>query len=180
LKSLSKSGEWIQIGEVIGAHGIKGGVKVYSYAESDEFFSPGRQIAIDSATGRDAFKIVRAQPHKKIVRVILENVETRDQAEALTGSGVWIPRAELPDLEEDTYYWADLIGLQAYSVAGRHLGEITGIIPTGANDVYVIQPPDGNGSDEILVPAIASVVREIDMARGRMTMDLPEGLVQGG
>jgi 16S rRNA processing protein RimM len=179
LKSLSKTNEWIQIGEVIGALGIKGGIKIYSYAESVEFFAPGRQIVIDSAVGRDVFKIMHAQPHKKIMRVALEQVATRDQAEALTGSGVWIHKTQLPALEDDTYYWADLIGLQAYSVTGQHLGEVTEIIPTGANDVYVIQPPAGQNCEEILVPAIASVVCEIDMESGRITVDLPEGLVQG-
>jgi 16S rRNA processing protein RimM len=171
---LNKADDLIQIGEVIGAHGISGGVKIYYYADSIEFLAPGTQVVIDSAPGRAVYKIVHARPHRKTVRVALEGVTTRNQAEALVGCGVFIPKERLPDLEEeDSYYWVDLIGLNVYSVSGEHLGEITGIIPTGANDVYVIQAPAG----EILVPAIASVVLEIDLAGSRMIVELPEGLI---
>jgi 16S rRNA processing protein RimM len=175
---LNKADDLIQIGEVTGAHGIKGGLKFYSYAESLDFLAPGTQIFLDSGQSRTAYKIVNAQPYKKIVRVVLEGVTTRDQAEALVGRGIFIPKVQLPDLEEeDSYYWVDLIGLQVYSITGEHLGEVTGIIPTGANDVYVIQAPAGRPADEILVPAIASVVLEIDLVGGRMIVELPEGLV---
>jgi 16S rRNA processing protein RimM len=178
LKLSSKADEWIQVGAVVGAHGVKGGLKISYFAESMAFMAPGRQVLIESDQGRRAFRIVQSQPYKKYVRLVLEQVATREQAEALTGCGVFIAREDLPALEADSHYWVDLIGLSVHSTSGQPLGRVTGIIATGANDVYVVRPPDGGPDQEILVPAIASVVIEIDAARGRMIVDLPEGLVE--
>ena len=178
MKLSSNADEWIQIGEVVGAHGVKGGLKIRYYAESMTFLAPGRQIVIESAQGRRAYQIAQCQPYKNVVRLVLERVATREQAEALSGCGVLIPKADLPALEGGDHYWVDLIDLSVYSTTGQALGRVTGIIATGANDVYVVRPADSDPAGEILVPAIASVVIEIDMARGRMIVDLPEGLVE--
>ena len=79
-------------------------------------------------------------------------------------------------MEEGTYYWADLMGLSVYSMAGDYMGELTAILRTGSNDVYVAKRMDGKKELEVLIPALASVVREIDLDRRVMKVDLPEGL----
>jgi len=168
----------IQIGKIIGAHGIQGAVKVYSYAESvDRFTTPEGVILVDPAGASKRLTVTQASPHKKVVRLTMAGVTTRDQAEALTGWGVFIPKGSLPPLAPDTYYWDDLIGMAVYTDRGEHLGSIEQIIPTGANDVYVVKTPSGHQTGEILIPAIASVVIDIDVAGGRMQVVLPEGLI---
>jgi 16S rRNA processing protein RimM len=102
----------------------------------------------------------------------LAQVGDRDAAQALLGAEMVVPRGELPDPGPDTYYWADLIGLTVLTEDGGCLGELVEILETGSNDVYRVRGRQG----EVLVPALASVVRRVDLIAGRMWVDLPEGL----
>ena len=104
-------------------------------------------------------------------------MSTRDQAESLVGCELWIPRSSLPPLDEDTHYWVDLIGLSVFTADGEYLGRISDIIATGANDVYVVKTPEGYPVEEILLPAIASVILEVDQQDQKMIVELPEGLI---
>lgn len=165
--------EHILIGRILGAQGLKGEVKLHSYAESAETFAPGRRIRATAADGSQRVLVVaRGRPHGKSVVVAFEGVADRGRAEALTGCDLFIERAELPQLEEGNYYWADLIGLSVDAVDGSRLGRLDSIIATGGNDVYVVK----QGKKEILVPALKSVIVAVDLAAGRMVVDLPEGL----
>lgn len=111
------------------------------------------------------------------MRLMLEGVTTREQAETLIGSDVFLDKNELPALEADTYYWSDVIGMAVRTVDGEYLGRVAQIIPTGANDVYVVKTPADHTVEEILLPAIATVVIDIDVERRLMRVELPEGLV---
>ena len=102
----------------------------------------------------------------------LRGVEGRDAAEALSGTALAILRENLPALEEGQYYDSDLIGARLESADGRCLGSIREVLASGANDVYVVR----DGDDEILVPAVAGIVLQIDIAGGRVVVD-PSGLV---
>jgi 16S rRNA processing protein RimM len=169
--------DYFHIGKVIGVHGIRGALKVYSYAESSAYYAPGSVLVLmDEAGDLKTYTITGSGPHKKIWRLTLADVATRNQAEGLIGRTVLVHRADLPDLEEDTYYWADLLGMAVYNNSGDYLGRVRHIIPTGANDVYVVGTDTGEGAAEILVPAIESVVLDIDIDQHRMRVELPEGL----
>ncbi len=168
------TGDLIPIGRIVGAHGIRGDVKIFSYAESEDLFARQEQlILMGPSGGRKHYEVVGVRAHQKSIRLSLKNVETRDQAEALRGSEVYIPKSELPPLEEGTYYWIDLIGLAVYKTSGEYLGRVSEIIPTGANDVYVVRRDTGA---EVLIPAIPSVIMEIDLQKGHIQVELPEGL----
>jgi 16S rRNA processing protein RimM len=163
------------MGKIIGVHGLAGGLKVYSYAESAQWATSGRSVSlIDDAGQLRRHRVISSQPYKKILRVTLSEVGTREQADALVGCGVFIERADLPELEDGTYYWVDLLGMEAVTAQGRRLGLVREIIATGANDVYVIRPEGGAEAEEILVPAVPSVVIEIDLANRRMIIEPPE------
>ena len=179
MKSSNRPDELIEIGKIVGAHGINGVVKVYSYAASVECFTTnGGLIAIDSRGQRIGYKGLWAKPHKNIVRLALESVNSRNAAESMTGQRLFMPRKSLPPLEDDTYYWTDLIGMAVYTIDNEHLGKVVEIIPTGANDVYVVKTPANYPVKEILIPAIASVVLDIDVAEKRMRVELPDGLIE--
>jgi 16S rRNA processing protein RimM len=168
----------ILIGKVVGAHGIRGAIRVYSYAESPEIFAPGGDICLIDPAGQSVpYRIVWATAYKQVVRLALTGLDTREAAQALAGRLVCMAKLALPPLAPETYYWSDLIGMAVHTVAGEYLGQVVQIIPTGANDVYVVKTPAGHPVDEILVPAIASVVLEIDVPQRRMQVDLPEGLI---
>ncbi len=168
----------LSIGKVVGVHGLKGALKVTSHAESADTFAAGRTLVLMgpaesgyNGEGRSC-TIEWMQPHQRGIRVGLEGVADRTAAESLVGAQFFIRRSELPPPEEGAYYWADLIGLTVVDAGDNRLGRLTAILPTGSNDVYVVQ---GDG-EEILVPALASVVIDIDLLAQTMRVDLPEGL----
>jgi 16S rRNA processing protein RimM len=171
-------GELVQIGKIIGAHGIGGAIRVYSYAESPECFAaPAKLVLMDAHGGSQCREVLWSQPHKQVMRLALAGITQREQAEALAGWGVYIAKKDLPPLDADTYYWSDLIGIAVHTAEGEHLGAIEQIIPTGANDVYVVKTVPGHAVKEILLPAIESVILDIDVPGRRMRVQLPEGLI---
>ena len=99
-------------------------------------------------------------------------MDTRVQAEALIGSDIFIEKRRLPEPEEGSYFWFDLIGLDVFGVDQKYLGRLESIIQTGSNDVYVVK----NEDTEILIPALEAVVQKIDLKNRRMQVELPEGL----
>jgi len=117
-----------------------------------------------------------AQPHSKGVLLALEDVDDRDLAEALIGSDLLIDKKTLPELEKGTYYWSDLVGLSVFSKDEDYLGRVTAIMPTGGNDVYVVAKVVQGRQKEFLIPALESVVLDIDLEKQVMHVDLPEGL----
>jgi len=167
----------LSIGKIVGAHGIKGVVKVFSYAESLSRYQSGMQLVLKDSHGNRFVRTVNwAKQHSKTILLSLDSIQDRSQAEALIGSELLIEKAALEELDEDSYYWDDLLGLAIYHVSGEYIGELTAIIPTGSNDVYVARQKTSDGQTEVLIPALVSVVKEIDLDRKIMRVDLPEGL----
>jgi 16S rRNA processing protein RimM len=165
---------YVLIGKIVGVHGLKGTNKFSSYADSLSVFNPGRSILIRDTRNRETnIEINWVKPHTKTPLISFKGVGVRDQAEALIGAELFIPKTELPELDEDTYYWFELIGIEVYTTADNYLGRIDSIIPTGSNDVYVVK----DKKQEVLIPAIESVVVDIDLELKKMRVDLPEGLV---
>jgi 16S rRNA processing protein RimM len=163
----------IPIGKIVSTHGIKGQLKVISYADSIDLFAPGQRLAV----GREgevlaAFRIAFARPHKRVIRLSLEGIESTEEAEAWIGCQLYIDKASLPQLEEGSYYWQQIMGLEAFTLDDRRLGRVEAILPTGSNDVYVVR----DGRKELLIPAIDSVVVDIDLEQKILRVDLPEGL----
>jgi len=106
----------------------------------------------------------RVQGRELVAR--LEGYDDRDAVAALRGTSVAVPRAALPRTQSGEYYWADLIGLAVVNGSAQALGRITGVLQTGANDVLVVA-----GEHERLIPFIAEVIREVDVAAGVVRVD---------
>lgn len=169
----------VLIGKIVGTHALKGVLRIYSHGESDSLFGPGRTIFAKTPKGEPRpFKIRWARPHKKVWLVCLEKISHIDQAESLVGCELFVSKTDLPALEEGTYYWLDLIGLSVFTIQGVFLGRVEGVIPTGSNDVYAVSLQEGDKKREVLIPAIESVVHDIDLDQKIMRVDLPEGLVE--
>jgi len=168
---------FILVGKITGAHGLKGVVKVSPFTESLSVFSADKKVLLETPDGtRRTRKILWGRPHGRVLRLQLEKVLSRTAAEDLAGTLVFVEKTDLPGLEDGSYYWFDLIGLAVYTTDGKCLGTIHSIIPTGGNDVYVVKGPGVGGEKEILIPAIESVVLNIDIEKGTMHVELPEGL----
>ncbi len=163
----------LPIGKIVGAHGIMGALRVFSFAESPSVFKPGGLIYLKSDKGGERTCTIKwAKPHRKGVLLALKGIDSRNGAESLIGAELLVNKESLPKLEKGTYYWFDIVGLSVFTFDNAYIGRVTSILPTGSNDVYVVQDED----KEILVPALESVVVEIDFEKKRMTVDLPEGL----
>lgn len=162
------------IGEIVGVHGIKGTNKIRSYAESLSLFKTGRSILLRESGGQERNREINwVKPHSGTALISFKGITERFQAQALIGAALFVPKEELPELEEDAHFWFDLIGMAVYTTEDKYLGRIESIIDTGGNDVYVVQ----DNKKEVLIPALESVVLDIDTKAKRMLVNLPEGLV---
>ncbi|MBW2010749.1 MAG: 16S rRNA processing protein RimM [Deltaproteobacteria bacterium] len=174
---------FLLIGKVVGLHGIRGNLKIYSYLESlsdfESLFDSGSngksQIRIKLPNGSEKDHTVNwARPYKRVVLLSLKGVDDCNAAESFVGSELFIAKDRLPELEDGSYYWADIIGLGVFEAHGEYIGCVESIITTGSNDVYVVKDPDKGR--EILIPALESVVLSIDLKQKTMQVNLPEGL----
>lgn len=178
MSSSGEKNEPITIGKIVGVHGLAGTFKVSPDADTLTFFDSGREIFIlwPQKAVRRSFEVNWSKPHNRLVLLNLKGIDDRTQAEKLIGSDIVIDRASLPKLDNGTYYWHDLFGMDVYSSEGVYLGKLETVIPTGSNDVYVVKRPPDAPDEEILIPALNSVVLEIDVESRIMRVELPEGL----
>ncbi len=172
-----KKNGFVPVGKIVGAHGLKGNIKVYSYAESLSVFKPGSFILLINPKGFEkSYKIKWVKPHGRLALLALEGVETRNSVETLVGAVFFIKRAHLPELEDGSYYWLDIIGISVFTIHDEYLGVVESIIPTGSNDVFVVRDPNRVHDNETLIPALGSVILKVDLNLKTMRVDLPEGL----
>jgi len=161
----------IPVGKIVGAHGVAGAVKVFFYADAGNVLTAGDEIVLKSSDGGLFERTIKwIKPHNRHVLIALKGVASRDMAETLKGSLLLLNKIQLPELEDDTYYWSDLIGMTVNNIDGEYIGVLEEIIATGANDVYVIK----RRGKETLIPAIASVVNRVDLEKRCIQVTLPE------
>ncbi len=166
---------YLAVGMIIGPHGLRGELKVEIHSDNPARFDPGNRLWL----GQDLeeMKIISSRPHKGQTLLILSGVADRTAAEAMSGEWLFIPEQEAAELEPDTYYVHDIVGAAVQTADGRMLGVVKEVLFTGANEVYVVTPPDAPDR-EILIPAIADVIQHVDLAEGVITINLLPGLLE--
>lgn len=154
----------------IGApHGVRGEVRIKPFSENP--LGLGDFGELSSADGR-TFRILGLRPIKGAMLVArLDGVTSRDAAEALNGTRLYVPRSRLPEPDEDEFYHADLIGCSVVDGAGAVLGTVVAVPNYGAGDLLDIAR---TGQPSLLVPFNRETVPEIDLAARRVVVDLPE------
>lgn len=164
----------VLIGRVVRAHGVRGEIRLAPYTESPDFFLGCRHLQVQLPDGTAlGLEIDAVRKHKRFVLLKLRGVRNLEEAERLIGAEVFVPRSSLPELQPDEYYWSDLIGLSVFDESGRLLGRVMRILPTGADDLLVLER-DGR---EILLPFLEEVVQSIDLEAGRVVAAPPPGLL---
>ncbi|MCY3569145.1 MAG: ribosome maturation factor RimM [Chloroflexi bacterium] len=161
------------VGVVERPRGLNGELKALPLTDFPERFEPGARVFV----GGLARRVARANWQKGRVYLFLEGVGDRESAERLRGELIEVPEAERPSVDEPFWYLDEIEGLKVVGVDGRELGTVREVLRTGANDVYVVER---GGERDLLVPALADVVVEIDTSAGVMTVDLPDGLLPTG
>lgn len=162
----------VLIGEVIKPHGVQGEVKVHPITDNPQRFKTLKEVTLVQNQVRRRLNVLEANVLPEGIILTFEGIDTRDEAEKLRGWAIKIDRSEVPPLKEGWYYF-ELEGLQVYE-GETLLGRLTQVIQTGANDVYLVKGPKG----EICVPALKSVVKNVDVQGRRMDVELPPGLVE--
>lgn len=167
---------YMAVGQVIGIHGLRGEIKVEMYTDFPDRFAPGVVLYLGETL--DAVTLQTVRPHKGHLLIKCAEIDGRQAAEDCRGLWFFVPAAEAARLDEGSYWIHDIIGLGVVTTDGIRLGEITDVLATGANDVYVIRPADGvNQGRDVLIPAIADVVMGVDLAQHVMTVRLLDGLL---
>ena len=158
----------IVVAAVAGAFGVRGEVRLKPFtAEPDAVASYGLLSAED---GR-VFEVTLVGPIKGGLAARLSGVATREEAEALRGTRLTVPRDRLPTLPDDEFYHADLIGLAVQDPGGAEIGRVKAVLDYGAGEILELHLPGGGTA---LLPFTHEAVPTVDLAAGRLVADPPE------
>ncbi len=162
--------EYLEAGKIVNTHGIRGEVKIMPYTDTPELLAEFDRLFIGK--NHDELTILNARPSKNMVIAKIEGVDNPEDANKLRNKILYMHRDDL-ELDEDTYFIQDLIGMTVKDADNDTVyGEISDVLQTGANDVYVIKGEDR----EYLIPAIPDVVVSTDTENDIMTIHVLEGL----
>lgn len=167
--------DYILVGKISGAHGLKGGLNILSFAEETDLFSPGSFVYVKNNRSGDYELFETKSVSKKknhILLVRFEGVDGRDKAEDYKGREIFIKKKSLPDTDDDTWYWHDLIGMDVFEEDGSELGRVKNLMRTGSSDILEVK----KGQKEILIPFLKSVIISVSLEDSRIMVKLPEGL----
>jgi len=169
-----KPEDLLEVGVVIGVHGLRGDVKIRTLPTGDLALPGAREVYLKDSRGLlVAYKAVRSSPHKQNILLRLAGMENLAAAESLVGASVWMAKADLPELDDEQYYWSDLDGLEVVDQQQGVLGRVVGMFATAAHDILEVDSPAG----EILIPAIEPFLVRLDRDAGQLHVNLPEGLI---
>ena len=166
--------EYIEIGQIVNTNGLKGVVKVNPFTDDISKFEDLKFVYIQLKNELKKVKIEQVRYNKNQVLLKLEGIDSIEEAEKYRNFYLKTEKESQEDLGEDTYYIVDLIGLDVYSDKNEYLGKIEDVFPTGSNDVYVVKD---NLGKQILIPAIADVVKKVDLENKKMKINLIPGLI---
>jgi 16S rRNA processing protein RimM len=166
----------VVLGDVVGSYGVRGWVKVHPYTMAPETLlqHPAWWLKPARGGGWQELKRLDGHMHSGMLVVALDGVTTREEALALRGSLVGVPRAALPVAGEDELYWDDLTGLEVTNRAGVVLGRVSGMTEHGAHPLLRVARPGGEPGPERLIPFVPAIVDRVDMDAGRIDVDWGE------
>jgi 16S rRNA processing protein RimM len=162
----------ICIGSIAGSYGVRGEVRLKSFcAEPSDIASYG---ALSTEDGNRSFTIKLTRPVTGGYGARLSGVATKEQADALRGTQLYVDRKKLPNLPDDEFYHADLIGLSVQDTGGAPVGCITAVHNHGAGDLLEVQPEGPKAA--LLLPFTRAIVPTVDLKARRVIVDMPDGL----
>lgn len=166
--------ELIPVGKIIGTHGIKGLLKVFSYSGNIDSLQSAETVFLKGKDGAlREYSVKSVSAHSGGFILGLDNFSDINQVLFMTGSELCLKLSQLPVPDEDEYYWRDLIGLAVHTDQGVELGTLVDIFETGSSDIYVVR----GGSKEYLIPAIADVIAHVDIPGKKMIITPLDGLL---
>jgi len=164
--------EFLVIGKLRKPHGVHGEIAMEILTDFPERIKTGSEVFM----GNDykPLHIRNIRQHNQLLLISFEEYLDPEKASECRNQFISIPSTELPELPSGDFYHHQILGLQVYDEDGRLLGKIENILETGANDVFVIRLNEG---DEILLPAIDSTIKRIDLERGELYVNILPGIL---
>ncbi|QFT61518.1 ribosome maturation factor RimM [Roseivivax sp. THAF30] len=162
----------ICVGMIGGAFGVHGEVRLKSFTADPEAIADYGPL--ESEDGSQSFDVQLTRPVKQGFAARLSGVRSKEDADALKSVRLYAPRERLPQLPDDEFYHADLIGLEVMDTGGVSLGHVKAVLNHGATDLLEIAPP--GSSQTALLPFTREAVPTVDLAAGRLIADPPAGI----
>ena len=166
--------EYLEIGQIVNTFGIKGMVKVKPFTDDITRFDRLEKVYIEIHNSKKKYEIEEVKYHKDMVLIKFKGIDKIEDAELLRNSYLKVNRKDEPELEEDTYYIVDLLGLDVYSDEGNLLGKLEDIFNNGSTDIYVVKNELGK---QLLLPAISDVIKEINLEEQKIVVHILKGLI---
>ena len=157
----------LQVGVITTTHGVRGEVKVFPTTDDPARFKKLKNVVLDTGKELVDLEVAGVKFFKNMVIVKFKGIDNINDVEKYRKKSLYVTRENAVKLKKNEYFIADLIGLQ------EDLGELSDVLQTGANDVYVLSK---EGTDDILLPAIKECVKEVDLENGKIIVHLLPGL----
>jgi 16S rRNA processing protein RimM len=167
-KKTATNNDLVIMGRVVAPYGVLGWLKIHPDTEEFDRLLDYKTWWIGKDNDWRELKVEGAKIHNDVLVVKLQSIDERDAAVSCKGKQIAVSRASLPKLEDDEYYWSDLIGLNVKNLQEVDFGKINDVFATGANDVVVAKSDSGQ---ERLIPYTAQVILEVDLEAGMMLVD---------
>ncbi|MEO8601543.1 MAG: ribosome maturation factor RimM [bacterium] len=166
--------QFVELGVIVNLHGIRGELRLLPHNPETTLIDAGGELVLVRRDGtRETHHVRGARRHKRFVLLVLADVDSANAAEALVGCRVEVPRSALPPAGPNAVYHADLIGCAVVTTDGTAVGRVQRMIVTSSNDICVVR---GRGGEH-LIPLIADIIADIDVAGRRMVVRPLPGLL---
>lgn len=174
--------EWVTIGKITAPHGVHGAVRVYPLTDVEGRFEQLTKVYLfrRGEQERRPVHVRKVRYQRNMVLIWFDELTSVEAAEAYRNALIQVPVADVAPLPEGYYYVFELVGLRIETIDGEYVGILQDVITAGgAHDVYVVKRAgkDGKSQDEVLIPAIRQIVKEIDVEGGRILIDPMPGLL---
>lgn len=164
-----------KIGKIVNTHGIRGEIKVVRISDFDERFEKGNTVYVVKENKEPLPLVIKAHRiHKGFDLLLFEGYDSINEVEAFKGASLEITEDQLTELEENEFYYHEIIGCTVFSTGNEEIGRIKEILSPGANDVWVVQRA---GKKDLLIPYIKEVVMEVDTQEKKIVIEPMEGLL---
>lgn len=163
----------LEAGKIVNTHGLRGEVKVVTWTDYPEDFEDIKHVYVKKKTSDEKLTISSIKYQKNNLIIKFAEIKDINEAEKYKNQVLYVEREELGELPEGVYYIADLIGLDVVDENGEKIGVIADVFNTGANDIYDVKR---EGKKNLLLPVIDEVVKEIDLEKKTVRVEMMEGL----
>ena len=168
------SQEFVIIGKIVSTQGNKGEVNVFPLTDSIDRFKALATVFLRNNHSHTILNIEETRIKKDRIVLKIKDIKNIEEAKMIVGSFLEVERKNAVKLPKDTYFIFEIIGLEVYTENNIFLGKVENVISTGSNDVYIVKNKD---KEELFIPAIGEVIKDVNLEKKRMTINMVDGLV---